>query len=173
MGARPIAMLNRCASVLSIAHEFATSFWSRQGHRRLLELRGIPTVAGEIVFDPATRTIAGQRDVRGLSTRATDSRQGRRCRNRSSQSARALAVMEFTRFFASEDLRSKRRQGPASSRDPFTEKLLLEASRELIKSGQSSRYRHGAAVSRRRRRRWRAWRRRRHDRVTRSNARKG
>ncbi len=60
--------------------------------------------------------------------------------------------------FASEDLshESDAKRPRVQVGDPFTEKLLLEASLELIRAATSSRFRTWARpASRRRRRRWR------------------
>ncbi len=141
MGARPIAMLNSL--------RFGTLDDSRvrylfsgvvKGIGDYGNCVGIPTVAGEIVFDPAYESnplvnamcvglmheedlIRAKAQGVGNSIMAVGARTGRDGIHGAS--------------FASEDLSeaSDAKRPRIQVGDPFTEKLLLEASLELIKSG--------------------------------------
>ena len=147
MGARPIAMLNslRFGSLDSRARALPVRR-RREGHRRLRQLRRHSDRRRRGRVRSGVRgQSARQRDVRRPAARGrADSRRGRRASAiRSSPSARARAATAFTAR------RSRRRISPKQSDakrprvqvgDPFTEKLLLEASLELIRSGAHRRH---------------------------------
>jgi phosphoribosylformylglycinamidine synthase II len=141
MGARPIAMLNslRFGSLESsrVRYLFAGVVKGIGDYGNCV---GIPTVAGEIVFDPAYENnplvnamcvgVMHERDLIrakaegvGNPIIAVGARTGRDGIHGAS--------------FASEDLSeaSDAKRPQIQVGDPFTEKLLLEASLELIKSG--------------------------------------
>ena len=141
MGARPIAMLNslRFGSLDSSRVRYLFSGVVR-GIGDYGNCVGIPTVAGEIVFDPAYRNnplvnamcvglmhesdlIRAKAEGVGNPIIAVGARTGRDGIHGAS--------------FASEDLSeaSDAKRPRIQVGDPFTEKLLLEASLELIKSG--------------------------------------
>jgi len=141
MGARPIAMLNslRFGSLASSRVRYLFSGVVR-GIGDYGNCVGIPTVAGEIVFDPAyegnplvnamcvglmheTDLIRAKAEGVGNPIIAVGARTGRDGIHGAS--------------FASEDLSeaSDAKRPRIQVGDPFTEKLLLEASLELIKSG--------------------------------------
>ena len=141
MGARPIAMLNslRFGSLESSRVRYLFSGVVR-GIGDYGNCVGIPTVAGEIVFDPAYENnplvnamcvgLMHERDLirakaEGIGNPiiAVGARTGRDGIHGAS--------------FASEDLSeaSDAKRPRIQVGDPFTEKLLLEASLELIKSG--------------------------------------
>ena len=141
MGARPIAMLNslRFGSLDSsrVRYLFAGVVRGIGDYGNCV---GIPTVAGEIVFDPSYETnplvnamcvglmhetdlIRAKAEGVGNPIIAVGARTGRDGIHGAS--------------FASEDLSdaSDAKRPRIQVGDPFTEKLLLEASLELIKSG--------------------------------------
>jgi phosphoribosylformylglycinamidine synthase subunit PurL len=141
MGARPIAMLNslRFGSLddARVRYLFAGVVKGIGDYGNCV---GIPTVAGEIVFDPAYQTnplvnamcvgllheqdlIRAKAEGVGNPIMAVGARTGRDGIHGAS--------------FASEDLSeaSDAKRPRIQVGDPFTEKLLLEASLELIKSG--------------------------------------
>lgn len=141
MGARPIAMLNslRFGSLESarVRYLFAGVVKGIGDYGNCV---GIPTVAGEIVFDPAyegnplvnamcvgilheTDLIRAKAEGVGNPIIAVGARTGRDGIHGAS--------------FASEDLSaaSEAKRPRVQVGDPFTEKLLLEASLELIRSG--------------------------------------
>ncbi len=141
MGARPIALLNslRFGSLDSprVRHLFAGVVKGIGDYGNCV---GIPTVAGEIVFDPAyegnplvnamcvglmheTDLIRAAAEGVGNAIMAVGARTGRDGIHGAS--------------FASEDLSaaSEAKRPMVQVGDPFTEKLLLEASLELIASG--------------------------------------
>ena len=141
MGARPIALLNslRFGSLDSprVRHLFAGVVKGIGDYGNCV---GIPTVAGEIVFDPAyegnplvnamcvgllheTDLICAAAEGVGNAIMAVGARTGRDGIHGAS--------------FASEDLSaaSEAKRPMVQVGDPFTEKLLLEASLELIASG--------------------------------------
>jgi phosphoribosylformylglycinamidine synthase len=141
MGARPIALLNslRFGSLESprVRHLFAGVVKGIGDYGNCV---GIPTVAGEIVFDPAyegnplvnamcvgllheTDLIRAAAEGVGNAIMAVGARTGRDGIHGAS--------------FASEDLSaaSEAKRPMVQVGDPFTEKLLLEASLELIASG--------------------------------------
>jgi phosphoribosylformylglycinamidine synthase II len=141
MGARPIAMLNslRFGSLDSSRVRYLFSGVVR-GIGDYGNCVGIPTVAGEIVFDPAyegnplvnamcvglmheSDLIRAKAEGVGNPIIAVGARTGRDGIHGAS--------------FASEDLSeaSDAKRPRIQVGDPFTEKLLLEASLELIKSG--------------------------------------
>jgi len=141
MGARPIAMLNslRFGSLESSRVRYLFSGVVR-GIGDYGNCVGIPTVAGEIVFDPAYEgnplvnamcvglmhegdLIRAKAEGVGNPIIAVGARTGRDGIHGAS--------------FASEDLSetSDAKRPRIQVGDPFTEKLLLEASLELIKSG--------------------------------------
>ena len=141
MGARPIAMLNslRFGSLESSRVRYLFSGVVR-GIGDYGNCVGIPTVAGEIVFDPAYENnplvnamcvglmheddlIRAKAEGIGNPIIAVGARTGRDGIHGAS--------------FASEDLSeaSDAKRPRIQVGDPFTEKLLLEASLELIKSG--------------------------------------
>ena len=141
MGARPIAMLNslRFGSLDSSRVRYLFSGVVR-GIGDYGNCVGIPTVAGEIVFDPAYENnplvnamcvglmresdlIRAKAEGVGNPIIAVGARTGRDGIHGAS--------------FASEDLSeaSDAKRPRIQVGDPFTEKLLLEASLELIKSG--------------------------------------
>jgi len=141
MGARPIAMLNslRFGSLDSPRVRYLFSGVVK-GIGDYGNCVGIPTVAGEIVFDPAyennplvnamcvglmheTDLIRAKAEGIGNPIIAVGARTGRDGIHGAS--------------FASEDLSeaSDAKRPRIQVGDPFTEKLLLEASLELIKSG--------------------------------------
>ena len=141
MGARPIAMLNslRFGSLDSPRVRYLFSGVVK-GIGDYGNCVGIPTVAGEIVFDPAYETnplvnamcvglmheedlIRAKAEGIGNPIMAVGARTGRDGIHGAS--------------FASEDLSeaSDAKRPRIQVGDPFTEKLLLEASLELIKSG--------------------------------------
>lgn len=142
MGARPIAMLNslRFGSLDSARVRYLFSGVVK-GIGDYGNCVGIPTVAGEIVFDPAYETnplvnamcvglmheedlIRAKAEGIGNPIMAVGARTGRDGIHGAS--------------FASEDLSeaSDAKRPRIQVGDPFTEKLLLEASLELIKSGR-------------------------------------
>jgi phosphoribosylformylglycinamidine synthase subunit PurL len=141
MGARPIALLNslRFGSLDSprVRHLFAGVVKGIGDYGNCV---GIPTVGGEIVFDPAyegnplvnamcvgllheTNLIRAAAEGVGNAIMAVGARTGRDGIHGAS--------------FASEDLSvaSEAKRPMVQVGDPFTEKLLLEASLELIASG--------------------------------------
>ena len=141
MGARPIALLNslRFGSLDSprVRHLFAGVVKGIGDYGNCV---GIPTVGGEIVFDPAyegnplvnamcvgllheTDLIRAAAEGVGNAIMAVGARTGRDGIHGAS--------------FASEDLSaaSEAKRPMVQVGDPFTEKLLLEASLELIASG--------------------------------------
>ena len=141
MGARPIAMLNslRFGSLDSprVRYLFAGVVKGIGDYGNCV---GIPTVAGEVVFDPAyegnplvnamcvgllheSELIRAKAEGVGNPIIAVGARTGRDGIHGAS--------------FASEDLSasSDAKRPRVQVGDPFTEKLLLEASLELIKSG--------------------------------------
>jgi len=141
MGARPIAMLNslRFGSLDSprVRYLFAGVVKGIGDYGNCV---GIPTVAGEVVFDPAyegnplvnamcvgllqeDELIRAQAEGIGNPVIAVGARTGRDGIHGAS--------------FASEDLshESDAKRPRVQVGDPFTEKLLLEASLELIRSG--------------------------------------
>ena len=141
MGARPIALLNslRFGSLDSprVRHLFAAVVKGIGDYGNCV---GIPTVGGEIVFDPAyegnplvnamcvgllheTDLIRAAAEGVGNAIMAVGARTGRDGIHGAS--------------FASEDLSSasEAKRPMVQVGDPFTEKLLLEASLELIASG--------------------------------------
>ncbi len=141
MGARPIAMLNslRFGSLESprVRYLFAGVVRGIGDYGNCV---GIPTVAGEVVFDPAyegnplvnamcvgllreDELIRARAEGIGNPIIAVGARTGRDGINGAA--------------FASEDLSaaSEARRPQVQVGDPFTEKLLLEASLELIGSG--------------------------------------
>src|SRR5688500_16443679 len=141
MGARPIAMLDslRFGSLDSprVRYLFAGVVKGVGDYGNCV---GIPTVAGEVVFDPAyegnplvnamcvgllkeEELIRAQAEGVGNSIIAVGARTGRD------------GIHGAT--FASEDLseESEAKRPRVQVGDPFTEKLLLEASLELIRSG--------------------------------------
>jgi phosphoribosylformylglycinamidine synthase II len=141
MGARPIALLNslRFGSLASprVRHLFAGVVKGIGDYGNCV---GIPTVGGEIVFDPAyegnplvnamcvgllheTDLIRAAAEGVGNAIMAVGARTGRDGIHGAS--------------FASEDLSvaSEAKRPMVQVGDPFTEKLLLEASLELIASG--------------------------------------
>jgi len=141
MGARPVAMLNslRFGSLDSARVRYLFSGVVK-GIGDYGNCVGIPTVAGEIVFDPAYETnplvnamcvgLAHEKDLIrakaegvGNPIMAVGARTGRDGIHGAS--------------FASEDLSeaSDAKRPRVQVGDPFTEKLLLEASLELISSG--------------------------------------
>lgn len=141
MGARPIAMLNslRIGSLDSARNRYLFSGIVK-GIGDYGNSVGIPTVAGEIVFDSAYDTnplvnamciglmkeedlITAKAEGVGNPIIAVGARTGRDGIHGAS--------------FASEDLseESDAKRPRVQVGDPFTEKLLLEASLELIKSG--------------------------------------
>jgi phosphoribosylformylglycinamidine synthase subunit PurL len=141
MGARPIAMLNslRFGSLESARVRYLFSGVVK-GVGDYGNCVGIPTVAGEIVFDPAYESnplvnamcvgllyeddlIRAKAEGIGNPIIAVGARTGRDGIHGAS--------------FASEDLSeaSDAKRPRIQVGDPFTEKLLLEASLELIKSG--------------------------------------
>jgi phosphoribosylformylglycinamidine synthase len=141
MGARPIAMLNslRFGSLESARVRYLFSGVVK-GIGDYGNCVGIPTVAGEIVFDPAYENnplvnamcvglmhesdlIRAKAEGIGNPIIAVGARTGRDGIHGAS--------------FASEDLSeaSDAKRPRIQVGDPFTEKLLLEASLELIKSG--------------------------------------
>ena len=164
MGARPIAMLNslRFGSLDSprVRYLFAGVVKGIGDYGNCV---GIPTVAGEVVFDAAYEgnPLVNAMCVGLLQRGRADPRRRRRASaTRSSPSARARVATAFTAR------RSRPRISPRRARrsgrsvqvgDPFTEKLLLEASLELIRSGHIVAHPgHGRRrASRRRRPRWR------------------
>ena len=141
MGARPVAMLNslRFGSLESARVRYLFSGVVK-GIGDYGNCVGIPTVAGEIVFDPAYETnplvnamcvglvhekdlIRAKAEGVGNPIMAVGARTGRDGIHGAS--------------FASEDLSeaSDAKRPRVQVGDPFTEKLLLEASLELIASG--------------------------------------
>jgi phosphoribosylformylglycinamidine synthase len=141
MGARPIAMLNslRFGSLESARTRYLFSGVVK-GIGDYGNCVGIPTVAGEIVFDPAyegnplvnamcvglmreDQLIRAKAEGVGNPIIAVGARTGRDGIHGAS--------------FASEDLSeaSDAKRPRVQVGDPFTEKLLLEASLELIRSG--------------------------------------
>jgi phosphoribosylformylglycinamidine synthase II len=141
MGARPVAMLNslRFGSLDSARVRYLFSGVVK-GIGDYGNCVGIPTVAGEIVFDPAYETnplvnamcvglaresdlIRAKAEGVGNPIMAVGARTGRDGIHGAS--------------FASEDLSeaSDAKRPRVQVGDPFTEKLLLEASLELIASG--------------------------------------
>ena len=141
MGARPIAMLNslRFGSLESARVRYLFSGVVK-GIGDYGNCVGIPTVAGEIVFDPAYESnplvnamcvgllhesdlIRAKAEGVGNPIIAVGARTGRDGIHGAS--------------FASEDLseESDAKRPRVQVGDPFTEKLLLEASLELIRSG--------------------------------------
>jgi len=141
MGARPIAMLN---SLRFGALDSARVRWLFSGVVKGIgdygNCVGIPTVAGEVVFDPAyegnplvnamcvgvmreEELITAKAQGVGNPIIAVGARTGRDGIHGAS--------------FASEDLTeaSEAKRPRVQVGDPFTEKLLLEASLELIRSG--------------------------------------
>ena len=141
MGARPIALLNslRFGSLASarVRYLFAGCV---KGIGDYGNCMGVPTVGGEIVFDPAYETnplvnamcvglmreeelITAKAEGVGNPIMAVGARTGRDGIHGAS--------------FASEDLshESDAKRPRVQVGDPFTEKLLLEASLELIRSG--------------------------------------
>jgi len=141
MGARPIAMLNslRFGSLDSARNRYLFAGVVR-GIGDYGNCIGVPTVAGEIVFDPAydgnplvnamcvgmlreDELILAKAQGVGNSILCVGARTGRDGIHGAS--------------FASEDLSeaSEAKRPRVQVGDPFTEKLLLEASLELIRSG--------------------------------------
>jgi phosphoribosylformylglycinamidine synthase len=141
MGARPVALLNslRFGSLDSarVRYLFAGVVKGIGDYGNCV---GIPTVAGEVVFDPAyegnplvnamcvgvmkeSELIRARAEGVGNSIIAVGARTGRDGIHGAS--------------FASEDLSevSESKRPRVQVGDPFTEKLLLEASLELIRSG--------------------------------------
>ena len=141
MGARPIAMLNslRFGSLDSARTRYLFSGVVK-GIGDYGNCVGIPTVAGEIVFDPA---YAGNPLVNAMCVGLMHEDQLIRAKAEGVGNP-IIAVGARTgrdgihgASFASEDLSeaSDAKRPRVQVGDPFTEKLLLEASLELIRSG--------------------------------------
>jgi len=141
MGARPIAMLNslRFGSLADSRVRYLFSGVVK-GIGDYGNCVGIPTVAGEIVFDPA---YAGNPLVNAMCVGLMHEEDLIRAKAQGVGNP-IMAVGARTgrdgihgASFASEDLSeaSDAKRPRIQVGDPFTEKLLLEASLELIKSG--------------------------------------
>jgi phosphoribosylformylglycinamidine synthase subunit PurL len=141
MGARPIAMLNslRFGSLDSARNRYLFAGVVK-GVGDYGNCVGIPTVAGEIVFDPAydgnplvnAMCVGVLREDELILAKAEGIGNPILC-----VGARTGRDGIHGASFASEDLSeaSEAKRPRVQVGDPFTEKLLLEASLELIKSG--------------------------------------
>ncbi len=141
MGARPVAMLN---SLRFGALDSARVRWLVSGVVKGIgdygNCVGIPTVAGEVVFDPAYE---GNPLVNAMCVGVLQEKDLIRAKAQGVGNP-VIAVGARTgrdgihgASFASEDLTeaSEAKRPRVQVGDPFTEKLLLEASLELITSG--------------------------------------
>ncbi|MEO7217845.1 MAG: phosphoribosylformylglycinamidine synthase subunit PurL [Gemmatimonadaceae bacterium] len=141
MGARPIAMLNslRFGSLESARNRYLFAGVVR-GVGDYGNCVGVPTVAGEIVFDPAydgnplvnAMCVGMLREDEMILAKAQGIGNPILC-----VGARTGRDGIHGASFASEDLSeaSEAKRPRVQVGDPFTEKLLLEASLELIRSG--------------------------------------
>ncbi|HEY5087353.1 MAG TPA: phosphoribosylformylglycinamidine synthase subunit PurL, partial [Gemmatimonadaceae bacterium] len=141
MGARPIAMLNslRFGSLESARNRYLFAGVVK-GIGDYGNCVGVPTVAGEIVFDPAydgnplvnAMCVGMLREDELILARAEGVGNSILC-----VGARTGRDGIHGASFASEDLSeaSEAKRPRVQVGDPFTEKLLLEASLELIRSG--------------------------------------
>ena len=141
MGARPIAMLNslRFGSLDSARNRYLFAGVVK-GVGDYGNCVGVPTVAGEIVFDPAydgnplvnAMCVGVLREDELIRAKAEGVGNPILC-----VGARTGRDGIHGASFASEDLSesSEARRPRVQVGDPFTEKLLLEASLELIRSG--------------------------------------
>jgi phosphoribosylformylglycinamidine synthase len=141
MGARPIAMLNslRFGSLDSARNRYLFAGVVR-GVGDYGNCVGVPTVAGEIVFDPAydgnplvnAMCVGMLREEDLIRAKAEGIGNPILC-----VGARTGRDGIHGASFASEDLSeaSEAKRPRVQVGDPFTEKLLLEASLELIRSG--------------------------------------
>lgn len=141
MGARPIAMLNslRFGSLDSARNRYLFAGVVR-GVGDYGNCVGVPTVAGEIVFDPAydgnplvnAMCVGMLREDELILAKAEGIGNPILC-----VGARTGRDGIHGASFASEDLSeaSEAKRPRVQVGDPFTEKLLLEASLELIRSG--------------------------------------
>lgn len=141
MGARPIAMLNslRFGSLDSARNRYLFAGVVR-GVGDYGNCVGIPTVGGEIVFDPSydgnplvnAMCVGVMREEELITAKAEGIGNPILC-----VGARTGRDGIHGASFASEDLSeaSEAKRPRVQVGDPFTEKLLLEASLELIRSG--------------------------------------
>ncbi|MGI8509172.1 MAG: phosphoribosylformylglycinamidine synthase subunit PurL [Gemmatimonadaceae bacterium] len=141
MGARPIAMLNslRFGSLESARNRYLFAGVVK-GVGDYGNCVGVPTVAGEIVFDPAydgnplvnAMCVGVLREEEIIRAKAEGIGNPILC-----VGARTGRDGIHGASFASEDLSaaSEAKRPRVQVGDPFTEKLLLEASLELIRSG--------------------------------------
>ena len=142
MGARPVAVLNSLRfGPLDLPRNRYLFAGVVRGVGDYGNCVGVPTLGGEVGFAPGLhRQPAGQRDVRRPAARGRPDPRARPTAWATSCScvgARTGRDGIHGASFASEELseKSEARRPQVQVGDPFTEKLLLEASLELITSG--------------------------------------